>query len=178
MKRLVVLISGRGSNLEAIQNNIEKGILKDTAHIELIISNNAEAQGLVFAAAHGLKTFVSKQESEIITAIQKINPDIVVLAGFMRILSPAFIQAFAGRIINIHPSLLPKFPGLHIHERVLEAKEKESGCTVHFVDEGVDTGKIIKQARVAVLPNDTPDTLAARVLKEEHRLYSEVIRSL
>ena len=178
MKRLVVLISGRGSNLEAIQRNIEQGILTAKAKIELVISNKAEAQGLQFAQAHGLRTFVSKQESEIISEIEKINPDLVVLAGFMCILSPAFIKAFSGKIINIHPSLLPKFPGLHIHERVLEAKETESGCTVHFVDEGVDTGAIIKQARVPILSGDTVDVLAARVLKEEHRLYSEVILSL
>lgn len=164
MLRLVVLISGRGSNLEAIQRNIEAGILQDKAQIELVISNNPEAQGLAFAVAHGLKTFVSKQESEIIAEIEKIEPDLVCLAGFMRILSPAFIKAFPGRILNIHPSLLPKFPGLHIHERVLAAKETSSGCTVHFVDEGVDTGKIIRQASVPVLPNDTPELLAARVL--------------
>lgn len=175
MLRLVVLISGRGSNLEAIQKNIESGILQGLARIELVISNKAEAKGLSFAQAHGLRTFVNKDEALIIAEIAKIDPDVICLAGFMRILSPAFIKSFAGKIINIHPSILPKFPGLHIHERVLEAKEKQSGCTVHFVDEGVDTGKIIQQAIVPVLSDDTPESLAARVLKEEHRIYSEVL---
>lgn len=174
---LAVLISGRGSNLEAIQRNIESGILKDKAKIEIVISNKADAKGLIFAREHGLAAAVCPTEKEILTALAKRKIDLVCLAGYMRIISPEFIKAYPKRIINIHPTLLPKYPGLHVHEKVLAAGEKNSGCTVHFVDEGVDTGKIIRQTLVPVLPNDTPDTLAARILKQEHILYSEVILS-
>lgn len=174
---LAVLISGRGSNLEAIQRNIESGILKDKARIEIVVSNNPEAKGLVFAKEHGIPTAVCPTEKEILSALAKRKIDLVCLAGYMRIISPEFIKAYPKRIINIHPTLLPKYPGLHVHEKVLAAGEKNSGCTVHFVDEGVDTGKIIRQTLVPVLPNDTPDTLAARILKQEHLLYSEVILS-
>lgn len=177
MLYLAVLISGRGSNLEAIQRNIEFGILKDEAKIEIVIANKSEAKGLLFAKAHGLTTAVCPTEKEVLAELAKLNIDLVCLAGYMRIISPEFIKKYPHKIINIHPTLLPKFPGLHVHEKVLAAGEKESGCTVHYVDEGVDTGKIIKQRKVPVLSGDTPETLAARILEQEHILYSEVILS-
>lgn len=178
MFNLAVLISGRGSNLQAIQKNIETGILKDKAKIELVISNKAEAKGLTFAREHSLKTAICPTEKEIIAELAKHKIDLICLAGYMRIVSPELINKYPNKIINIHPTLLPKYPGLHVHEKVLAAGEKESGCTVHYVDAGVDTGKIIKQRKVKVLPDDTPDTLAARVLEQEHILYSEVILDL
>ncbi len=175
MLKLAVLISGRGSNLEAIQKNIESGILKGKASIAVVISNKPTAAGLVFAQEHQIKTAVCPTENDVLAELAKYAIDLVCLAGYMRIISPAFIEKYPNKIINIHPTLLPKFPGLHVHEKVLAAGEKESGCTVHYVDAGVDTGKIIAQRKVPVLPADTPETLAARVLEQEHRLYSEVI---
>ncbi len=177
MLHLAVLISGRGSNLEAIQQNIESGILKNKAKIEIVISNKPEARGLIFARAHGVAVAVCSTEKEVLAQLAKLKIDLVCLAGYMRIISPEFIKKYPHKIINIHPTLLPKFPGLHVHEKVLAAGEKESGCTVHYVDEGVDTGKIIKQRKVPVLSGDTPETLAARILEQEHILYSEVILS-
>jgi phosphoribosylglycinamide formyltransferase-1 len=194
MFNLAVLISGRGSNLRAIQKNIETGILQGRAQIAVVISNKADAAGLVFAREHGLKTVVCPTEKEIFSELAKLPAgyvsyqpdsveeelsrseiDLICLAGFMQVLSSEFIKKYDGKIINIHPSLLPKYPGLHVHEKVLAASEKESGCTVHYVDAGVDTGKIIAQRKVPVLPDDMPDTLAARVLEQEHLLYSQVI---
>jgi len=175
MLQLAVLISGRGSNLQAIQRNIETGILKNKALIQLVISNKADAQGLAFAKAHGLATAVCLTENDILIELAKHKIDLICLAGYMRIISPEFVRKYPHKIINIHPTLLPKYPGLHVHEKVLAAGEKESGCTVHFVDEGVDTGKIIKQLKVPVLTNDTADSLAARTLEQEHILYPEVI---
>lgn len=178
MLRLAVLISGRGSNLEAIQKNIETGILKGAAVIEVVITNKKEAVGLVFAQEHGLKTVVCASEKDILETLIHYPIDLVCLAGFMRIISPEFVRKYPNKIINIHPTLLPKYPGLHVHEKVIAAKETESGCTVHYVDEGVDTGKVIAQAKVPVLPEDSPETLAARILKVEHVLYSSVILEL
>ncbi len=175
MLNLAILISGRGSNLQAIQINIEKGLLQHKAKIQLVISNKADAPGLTFAREHGLSTAVCPSEKEIIAELSRYDIDLICLAGYMRIISPELLRKYPHKIINIHPTLLPKYPGLHVHEKVLAAGEKESGCTVHFVDEGVDTGKIIKQRKVPVLPEDTPDSLAARVLAQEHILYSEVI---
>ncbi|MDR1114248.1 MAG: phosphoribosylglycinamide formyltransferase [Candidatus Margulisbacteria bacterium] len=194
MFNLAVLISGRGSNLRAIQKNTETGILQGRAQIAVVIANKADVAGLAFAREHGLKTVVCPTEKEIFSELAKLPAgyvsyqpdsveeelsrseiDLICLAGFMRVLSLEFIKKYAGKIINIHPTLLPKYPGLHVHEKVLAAGEKESGCTVHYVDAGVDTGKIIAQKKVPVLPGDTPDTLAARVLEQEHLLYSQVI---
>lgn len=175
MFALAVLISGRGSNLTAIQENIEKGLLK--AQIKIVISSRADAKGLEFAKAHNLPTFISKSEDEIINKLKEVNPNLICLAGYMKILSPKFVNTFKGKIINIHPALLPKFPGLDVQKRAIEAGEKESGCTVHYVDEGMDTGAIIAQRKVPILLGDTADKLAERILKEEHVLYSEVIRS-
>jgi len=177
MLNLAVLISGRGSNMAAIQENIEKGILKDKAQIAIVISNKENAKGLEFAEGHGLKSAVCPTEEEIIAELKNHQIDLICLAGYMRIVSPKLLGLYPHKIINIHPTLLPKFPGLHVHEKVIAAGEKESGCTVHYIDEGVDTGKIIDQKKVAVMPEDTPDTLAARVLEQEHNLYSEVILS-
>jgi phosphoribosylglycinamide formyltransferase-1 len=178
MLNLVVLISGRGSNLQAIQKNIENGILQGRVQIAVVISNKADAAGLTFAKEHGLKTAVCQSEKDVLAELAKHEIDLICLAGYMRVLSADFVQKYAGKIINIHPTLLPKHPGLHVHEKVLAAGDKESGCTVHYVDAGVDTGKIIAQSRVPVLPDDMPDTLAARVLAQEHILYSEVILQL
>ncbi|GBR73722.1 phosphoribosylglycinamide formyltransferase [Candidatus Termititenax aidoneus] len=178
MFNLAVLISGRGSNLQAIQKNIESGILQNMAQIAVVISSKADAAGLTFAREHGLTAVICPAEKDVLAELVKYNIDLICLAGYMRIISPEFVQKYAGKIINIHPTLLPKYPGLHVHEKVLAAGEKESGCTVHYVDTGVDTGKIIAQRKVPVLPGDTPDTLAARVLEQEHILYSEVILSL
>ncbi len=176
MFALAVLISGRGSNLTAIQENIEKGLLK--AQIKIVISSRADAKGLEFAKAHNLPTFISKSEDEIINKLKEINPNLICLAGYMKILSPKFVNTFKGKIINIHPALLPKFPGLDVQKRAIEAGEKESGCTVHYVDEGMDTGAIIAQRKVPILLGDTADTLAERILKEEHILYTEVIQKI
>ncbi|MDR1997370.1 MAG: phosphoribosylglycinamide formyltransferase [Candidatus Margulisbacteria bacterium] len=175
MLSLAVLISGRGSNLQAIQKNIESGILRDKARIAVVIASKADAAGLIFAKEHGLSTAVCPSESAALAALAGQPIDLICLAGYMRVLSADFVQKYAGRIINIHPTLLPKYPGLHVHEKVLAAGEKESGCTVHYVDAGVDTGKIIAQSRVPVLPDDTPELLAARVLAAEHILYAQVI---
>jgi phosphoribosylglycinamide formyltransferase-1 len=175
MFNLAVLISGRGSNLQAIQKNIENGILQGRAQIAVVISSKADAAGLAFAGEHGLTVVVCPAEKDVLAELTKHKIDLICLAGYMRVLSTDFVRKYAGKIINIHPTLLPKYPGLHVHEKVLAAGEKESGCTVHYVDAGVDTGKIIAQRKVPVLPADTPDTLAARVLEQEHILYSQVI---
>jgi malate dehydrogenase (oxaloacetate-decarboxylating) len=177
MLKLAVLISGRGSNLTAIQNNIESGILQGKAKIAVVVSNKADAKGLVFAKERGLTTAVCPTEKEILAELKKYSLDLICLAGYMRIISPEFLKTYKNKIINIHPALLPNFPGLHVHEQVLAAKVKESGCTVHYVDEGVDTGPVLAQARVPVHPEDTVETLSSRVLAEEHKLYSRVIES-
>jgi formyltetrahydrofolate-dependent phosphoribosylglycinamide formyltransferase len=175
MFNLAVLISGRGSNLRAIQKNIESGILRGKTQIAVVISNKADAAGLTFAGEHGLPTAVCPAEKDVLAELEKYKIDLICLAGYMRVLSPDFVHKYAGRIINIHPTLLPKHPGLHVHEKVLAAGDTESGCTVHYVDAGVDTGKIIAQRKVPVRPDDTPETLAARVLEQEHILYAQVI---
>jgi len=174
MLKIAVLISGRGSNLRAIEHSIAEGKLP--ASIEIVVSDQDQAQGLIFASEKGIPTFVSKDQSKIINKLQQLNIQLVCLAGYMKIIGSQFINAFPNRIINIHPSLLPAFPGLNVQQKALEYGVKFSGCTVHFVDEGVDTGPIIMQACVPVLDDDNADSLAARILKEEHRIYSEVIR--
>lgn len=180
--RVVVLISGRGSNLQAIINQIESGRLP--AQICCVISNRADAEGLVAAQNADIltqviehKDFSSRNEFEqaLIAAIDRHRPDLVVLAGFMRVLSPDFVRHYHERLINIHPSLLPRFPGLNTHTRAIEAGDREHGATVHFVTPEVDSGPVIIQARVPVHAGDTPDILAARVLEKEHEIYPRAI---
>lgn len=181
MKRLGILISGRGSNFVAIADAITAGRLQ--AEIAIVISNKADAPGLVRARERGLhfamlpSRFMDRAayDQQLIAELRKHRVDLVCLAGYMRLLSPAFIAAFPKRILNIHPSLLPAFPGLAAQRQTLEAGAKQSGCTVHFVDEGVDSGPIIQQAVVPVLDTDTVDTLSARILEQEHRIYAEAI---
>jgi len=179
---LGILASGRGSNMQVILNNINAGLLH--AKIGIVISDHANAKVLELATAAGIpavcierKNFATKQQFEAAIAAEIVNHEVklVVLAGFMRILSSYFIGLFPGRIMNIHPSLLPSFPGLDAHHQALTYGAKISGCTIHFVDEGVDTGPIIMQSAVEVLADDTPDSLAERIIKVEHALYSKAI---
>ena len=178
---IAVLISGRGSNLRAILES------PTGEHVSAVISDNPQAAGLQTAKAHGKtvhivapKEFTSTEEwaSQLLAVLREVNPKLVALAGFMRVLPPSVVRAYSGRMINIHPSLLPQFRGLDTHARALAASVAEHGCTVHYVDEGVDTGEIIAQAKVNVLPDDDEDSLAARVLKEEHQLYPKIISQL
>lgn len=182
MKNIVVLVSGRGSNMEAIV----RACTADgwPARIAAVISNRADAAGLTFAQAHGIATAVvehgafaerARFDAELARVIDGFAPDVVALAGFMRILGPAFVQRFAGRLVNIHPSLLPAFPGLHTHRRAIEAGCKVAGASVHFVTAELDHGPIIGQAVVPVLADDTEASLAARVLAQEHVLYPRAI---
>lgn len=181
--KLGVLISGNGSNLQSIIDNIENGSLK--AVIKIIISDNPDAYGLTRAKNHGIPCVVLKKsdfknkeefDARLISTLKDSGVDLVVLAGFMRIISKTLLQAFPGRVMNIHPALLPSFPGLHGQRQAVEYGVKISGCTVHFVDEGVDTGPIIIQSAVPVLDDDTEETLAARILKEEHKIYPRAIQ--
>jgi len=181
--KLGVLISGSGSNLQSIIDHIEKGSIN--AVIKIVISNNPDAYGLIRAKKHGLPVLIFKHENfktredfdlELIQAFKNSNVELVVLAGFMRILTSAFLREFPKRIINIHPALLPAFPGTHVQKKALEYGGKFAGCTVHFVDEGVDTGPIIIQSVLPVQDDDTEETLAARILKEEHRIYPQAIQ--
>ena len=174
---VVILISGRGSNMQAI---LEAGI-----PVAAVISNRADAGGLAIAAQRGVKTFVvdhrryaSREafDEALAGEIERHAPRLVALAGFMRILTPAFVARFVGRIVNIHPSLLPQLPGLDTHARALASGAKRHGCTVHFVTAELDHGPIIAQASVPVLPGDTEQALAARVLAQEHLLYPRAIR--
>jgi len=181
--KLGVLISGNGSNLQSIIDHIEKGSLK--AVIKIVISNNPDALGLKRAETHGIpcvvlknRDFKSKEDFDLklIKTLKDNGVDLVVLAGFMRIISPAFLKAFTHKIMNIHPALLPSFPGLHGQKQAVDYGVKFSGCTVHFVDEGVDTGPVIIQSAVPVLDDDTEESLAARILKEEHKIYPRAIQ--
>lgn len=180
-KNVAVLISGRGSNLGAL--------IEQQSHFRIIgvISDTPDAQGLELARLAGLTTLIldprdypSKSDfhTALLRALQELSPDLVVLAGFMRILQPPTINAFQNRLINIHPSLLPKLPGLHTHSRALASGDQEHGCTVHLVDSGVDTGAILAQAPCPILPTDSEHSLAARVLALEHRLLPWVINAL
>ena len=184
--RLVVLISGHGSNLQALIDAERRGELGG-GHIVAVLSNRAEAHGLERARQAGIPTdvlrhkdFPAREEYDaaLMARIDAHRPDLVLLAGFMRILSPAFVHHYAGRLVNIHPSLLPKYPGLHTHARALAAGESEHGATVHFVTEEVDAGPIILQGRVPVLPGDTPETLQKRVHAIEHAIYPQAVRRL
>jgi phosphoribosylglycinamide formyltransferase-1 len=176
--KLAVLISGSGSNLQAFIDASQAGSLK--AEIALVLSNKADAYGLVRAAEAGIATaavdhtaYASREDFDqaLVDALRPHGVDLVILAGFMRILTPVFISAFSGRLLNIHPSLLPKYPGLHTHQRAIEAGDKQAGATVHFVTEQLDGGPPILQAQVPVLAGDTPELLAARVLVQEHQIY-------
>jgi phosphoribosylglycinamide formyltransferase 1 len=182
-KRVAILISGGGSNMLRLLESMDAD---HPAEPVLVLSNRPDAGGLAKAAALGVRTAVVDHrpfkgdraafEAALQEALLAARPDILCLAGFMRILTPDFTRAWAGRMLNIHPSLLPKYPGLGTHARALEAGDAEVGCTVHEVTEDLDAGPILGQARVPVLPGDTPETLAARVLGEEHRLYPAVLR--
>lgn len=181
MKNLGILLSGRGSNFEAIAGNVQAG--KIPARIAVVISNREDALGLARAREMGLNARCIPSQGkereaydrEVVAVLQEFEVDLVCLAGFMRMLSPYFVRQFRQRILNIHPALLPAFPGTDAQRQALEHGVKFSGCTVHIVDEGVDTGPIICQAVVPVLDDDTVQTLSARILKEEHRIYSEAI---
>lgn len=184
-KTAVIFISGGGSNMAAL---IEAAGQPDyPVAFTAVISDHRNAGGLAKAAAQGIRTaaferrdFASKADHEraILALLAEIEPDLICLAGYMRLLSPEFISAYRHRIINIHPSLLPLFPGLHTHQRALDAGMKVAGCSVHYVTEGVDDGPVIAQAVVPVLDADTAESLAARVLTAEHRLYREAVRKV
>ena len=183
MKNIVILISGRGSNMEAVVHAARKE--QWPARIAAVISNKADAGGLEFAKEHGIptavvsnKAYASREafDAALRTEIDGFAPDLVVLAGFMRILTPGFVDHYAGRLLNIHPSLLPLFPGLHTHQQALDAGMTRHGATVHFVTAQLDHGPSVAQAEVDVLPDDTADTLAKRVLVQEHQLYPRAIR--
>jgi phosphoribosylglycinamide formyltransferase-1 len=182
VKRLGILLSGRGSNFEAIADHVAAGTLD--AEIATVISNRPEARGLDVARRRGLPavSIPSKgldrniYDATLVEELKKHAVDLVCLAGYMRLLSAGFVREFPGRVLNIHPSLLPAFPGLDAQHQALEHGVKVTGCTVHFVDEYLDAGPIVMQAAVPVLDNDTVETLSARILKEEHRIYSEAIR--
>lgn len=182
-RRLAVLLSGRGSNFEAIADAAAEGRIPE-AEVVAVISDVPTAPGLARARARGLPGFAvdrrqygsrEAHEAAILRILEASRPDLVCLAGYMRLLSPAFVARYRGRLLNIHPSLLPKFAGLDPQKRALEAGEAESGCTVHFVDEGADTGPVILQRKVRVLPGDTQETLSTRILAEEHVAYPEAI---
>jgi phosphoribosylglycinamide formyltransferase-1 len=185
MKNIVILISGRGSNMQSIVAAAKAE--QWPARIAAVISNRADAEGLIFAQQHGIPTAVviSKNypvreqfDAALQEKIEQYSPDLIVLAGFMRILTPEFVQFYQGRMLNIHPSLLPAFKGLHTHQRALEAGVKEHGASVHFVTAELDHGPILDQAKIAVLPGDTEESLAKRVLEQEHILYPRVIRQI
>lgn len=184
MKNIVILISGRGSNMQAIVEAHEAGQLAG-GQIAAVVSNRPQAAGLAWAAARGIATaavdhttFADREtfDTALADTLNRFNPDLVVLAGFMRILTAGFTQRFAGRMMNIHPSLLPAFTGLHTHERAIATGCKLAGATVHFVTAELDHGPIIAQGCVPILTGDTADTVAARVLKIEHQLYPQAVR--
>lgn len=183
MKRIGILLSGRGSNFEALADSVAAGRIPG-AEIALVVSNREGAPGIEKARARGIATRVipskglerEAYDRLVVAALQDKQVDLVCLAGFMRLLSPYFVSAFRGRILNIHPSLLPAFPGLEAQRQALEHGVKWTGCTVHFVDENLDAGPIVAQAVVAVRDDDTAETLAARILAEEHRVYTEAVR--
>ncbi len=186
MRNIVILISGSGSNMAAIVRAAEQGRWSQrlNARVAAVLSNRADAQGLAFAQDHGLttqvldhKAFASREafDAALMAEIDRYVPDLVVLAGFMRILTPGFVAHYAGRLLNIHPSLLPAFPGLYTHQRAIDAGCRFAGATVHQVTAELDHGHILAQAVVPVLPNDTADSLAARVLTQEHLIYPQAV---
>jgi len=184
VRRLAILLSGRGSNFVALADAVDAGGIPD-ARIVAVVSDNPEAPGLAIARGRGLAAHAvareegmtrSVHEARVRRVIDAARPDLICLAGYMRILSPELVEAYRGRILNIHPSLLPKYPGLHVQRRALEAGERESGCTVHYVDVGIDSGPILLQRRVPILPGDTEESLSARILEAEHEVYPEAVR--
>ena len=181
--KLGILASGSGTNLQSIIDQCQQGRLD--AEICLVLSNNPGAGALERAEQAGInnvcinhREFNSREDFDqaVVVALQKAGAELIVLAGFMRIISAVFLQAFPQRIINIHPALLPAFPGLHVQQQALDYGARFSGCTVHIVDGGIDTGPIIAQAVVPILPNDSEETLAARILEQEHKIYPQVIQ--
>ena len=182
-KRIAVLLSGRGSNFEALAGSVDAGRIPN-AEIAIVISNREGAPGIEKAKLRGIpaKVIPSKglqreeYDQQVVEAIRAAKADLVCLAGYMRLLSPVFVAAFRNRILNIHPSLLPAFPGLEAQRQALEHGVKFTGCTVHFVDENLDAGPVILQAIVPVLDADTPESLSQRVLNEEHRIYTEAVK--
>jgi phosphoribosylglycinamide formyltransferase-1 len=182
-KRIGVLLSGRGSNFEALAGSVAAGRIPN-AEIAIALSNREDARGIEKARAFGIEArIISSRGLEreaydklVVAALQEKRVDLVCLAGYMRLLSPQFVAAFRNRILNIHPSLLPAFPGLEAQRQALEHGAKFSGCTVHFVDENLDAGPIVLQACVPIEDSDTPETLAERILREEHRIYTEAVR--
>ncbi|MDR2332674.1 MAG: phosphoribosylglycinamide formyltransferase [Burkholderiaceae bacterium] len=189
MKNIVILISGGGSNMAAIvrASQQQDWAGRHGARVAAVVSNKASAGGLVFARENGIATevldhkqFATREafDAELARIIDRHAPALVVLAGFMRILTPGFVQHFEGRMVNIHPSLLPAFPGLHTHQRAIDEGCKFAGCTVHRVTAELDVGPILEQAVVPILPDDTADTLAARVLTQEHVIYPRAIAQL
>jgi phosphoribosylglycinamide formyltransferase-1 len=193
MKNIVILISGGGSNMAAIVRTAQaqNWAKQFNAQVSAVISNKADAKGLAFAKEHGIATAVVDHkafagepqpreafDAALMKEIDQHKPHLVVLAGFMRILTPGFVAHYEGRLLNIHPSLLPAFPGLHTHERAIEAGCKFAGATVHRVTAELDHGPILAQAVVPVLPDDTADTLAARVLTQEHLIYPKAVAEL
>jgi phosphoribosylglycinamide formyltransferase-1 len=183
--KIGILISGRGSNMAALVDAVKSGEIP-SSEVAVVISDKADARGLAKARERGVETVVverrgrtrSEHDAEIISELNKRGVELVCLAGYMRLLSASFVKAFPDRIINIHPSLLPAYPGLDVHERVLAAGETVSGCTVHYVNEDLDAGEVILQREVAVLPGDTAETLSARILTEEHSAYVEAVRGI
>jgi phosphoribosylglycinamide formyltransferase-1 len=184
LKKIGVLLSGRGSNFKAIYNAIRTGKIRN-AFISQVISNNSEAPGLLFARQEGINAlyvnpadFHDRQayDESIVNILKQSEVDVVCLAGYMRILSSDFVEAFKDRILNIHPALLPSFPGLDAQKQALEYGVKITGCTVHFVDKKVDHGPIILQKAVEVMDNDTVESLSARILKREHEIYPEAVK--
>ena len=181
-KRIAILISGRGSNMLALSDAVRDARIPD-AEIAVVISDKAGARGLEMARERAIQTVAierrgrnrEEHEREIIAVLREHQVDLVCLAGYMRLLSPCFVEAFRGRIVNIHPSLLPAFPGLDAQRQALEHGVKVSGCTVHFVDETLDGGPIIAQRTVPVIDGDTVDSLSARILEQEHQLYPEAV---
>jgi phosphoribosylglycinamide formyltransferase-1 len=178
-----VLVSGSGSNLQSIIDHIEAGTLD--AEIRVVLSNNPDAYALERCRKHRIPSvFIDHRQFDcrenydrkMVAILESSGAELVVMAGFMRILSPEFFRAFPRRVINIHPALLPAFPGMHVQQKAVEYGVKFAGCTVHFADEGIDTGPVIIQSVVPVYEDDTPDTLAARILKEEHRIYPQAIQ--
>ncbi len=182
MVNLGVLVSGSGSNLQAIMDNIEAGLLD--AKIKIIISNVPDAYALERAKKHGIPSMViphkglkrEEYDQRIVEALKAKDVELVILAGFMRIITPVLLRAFPMKVMNIHPALLPAFPGTHVWQMEVDSGVKFAGCTVHFVDEGTDTGPIIIQAVVPVYDDDTADTLNARILKQEHKIFSQAIQ--
>jgi phosphoribosylglycinamide formyltransferase 1 len=189
MKNIVILISGSGSNMAAIVRAAEqeRWATRLNARVAAVLSNRADAKGLLFAKEQGIatgvldhKAFASRDafDAALRQEIDRFSPDLVVLAGFMRILTPGFVAHYAGKLLNIHPSLLPAFPGLHTHQRAIDAGCRFAGATVHQVTAELDHGEILAQAVVPVLPDDTAETLAARVLTQEHLIYPRAVAQL